>query len=119
MFFDNIRNLQPFIQSGKLRALAVTSEKRHPEMPELPTMIESGIDNFVGFYWNGLLAPAGTPPAIVERINAIINEGLKSDMRATVIRLGMEPKSGSPQDFAAFIADEAARWAAVARDAKL
>jgi tripartite-type tricarboxylate transporter receptor subunit TctC len=119
MFFDNIRNLQPFIQSGKLRALAVTSEKRHPEMPELPTMIESGIDNFVGFYWNGLLAPAGTPPAIIERINAIINEGLKSDMRATVIRLGMEPKSGSPQDFAAFIADEAARWAAVARDAKL
>jgi len=57
MFFDNIRNLQPFVQSGKLRALAVTSEVRHPEMPELPTMIESGIDEFLGYYWNGLLAP--------------------------------------------------------------
>jgi tripartite-type tricarboxylate transporter receptor subunit TctC len=119
MFFDNIRNLQSFIQSGKLRALAVTSEKRHPEMPELPTMIEAGIDGFVGFYWNGLLAPAGTPPAIINRINAIINDGLKSDMRATVIKLGMEPKSGSPQDFAAFIADEVQRWNVVVRDAKL
>jgi tripartite-type tricarboxylate transporter receptor subunit TctC len=119
MFFDNIRNLQSFIQSGKLRALAVTSEKRHPEMPELPTMIEAGIDGFVGFYWNGLLAPAGTPPAIINRINTIINDGLKSDMRATVIKLGMEPKSGSPQDFAAFIADEVQRWNVVVRDAKL
>src|SRR5882724_6756975 len=81
MFFDNIRNLQSFIQSGRLRALAVTSEKRHPEMPELPTMIEAGIDGFVGFYWNGLLAPAGTPPGIINRLNAIINDGLASDMR--------------------------------------
>jgi len=100
MFFDNIRNVQPFIQSGKLRALAVTSEKRHPEMPELPTMIESGIDGFFGYYWNGLLAPAGTPQPIIDRLNAIINEGLRTDMSSIVIRLGMEPKFGTPQDFA-------------------
>ena len=97
----------------------MTSEKRHPEMPELPTMTEAGIDGFVGFYWNGLLAPAGTPPAIIDRINTIINDGLTSDMRAAVIKLGMEPKSGSPQDFAAFIADEVQRWNVVVRDAKL
>jgi tripartite-type tricarboxylate transporter receptor subunit TctC len=119
MFFDNIRNLQPFIQSGKLRALAVTGENRHPEMPELPTMIESGIDGFFGYYWNGLLAPAGTPQPIIDRLNAILNEGLRSDMRATVVRLGMEPKFGTPQDFAKFMADETQRWIAVARAANL
>ena len=57
MFFDNLRNLQSFIQAGRLRALAVTTDKRSPEMPELPTMAEAGISDFVGFYWSGVLAP--------------------------------------------------------------
>jgi tripartite-type tricarboxylate transporter receptor subunit TctC len=120
MFFDNLRNLQPHIQSGKLRALAVTSETRSREMPELPTMGEAGIEGFVGFYWNGVMAPAGTPSNIVERLNSIINEGMQStEMRANVIKLGMEPKIGSPKDFAALIAAETQRWTAVARDAHL
>jgi tripartite-type tricarboxylate transporter receptor subunit TctC len=119
MFFDNLRNLQSFIQAGKLRALAVTSDVRHPEMPELPTMHEAGVDGVVGFYWNGVLAPTGTPSPIVDRINGVINGGLKSEMGAQVIKLGMQPRMGSPQDFAAFIADEAQRWQAVARAANL
>ena len=69
-------------------------------------------------YWNGLLAPAGTPANIVARLNAAVNDGLKSpDLQATLARLGAEPKGGSPREFAAFIADEAQKWAAVAKAA--
>jgi tripartite-type tricarboxylate transporter receptor subunit TctC len=118
MFFDNVRNLQPFVQSGRLRALAVTSETRHPDMPDLPTMAEAGVDGFVGFYWNGVLAPAGVPAPIIEKLNAVINQGLRSrETQATIARLGMEPRIGSPQDFAALIAAEHQRWVAVARTA--
>lgn len=120
VFFDNLRNLQPFIQTGKLRALAVTSDARSPEMPDLPTMIEAGIEGFVGFYWNGVLAPAGTPGSIIDKLNTVINEGLKSpEMKTNLLKLGMEPKIGSPQDFAAFIVAETQKWTAVARAANL
>ena len=118
MFIDNVRNVQSFIQAGKLRALAVTSEKRHPDMPDLPTMAEAGVPGVVGFYWNGVLAPAGTPQPIIERLNTVINAGLRSrEAQANIIRLGMEPRLGSPQDFAALIATEHQYWAAVARAA--
>ena len=118
MLFDNVRNVQAFIQDGRLRALAVTSERRSPEMPDLPTLAEAGVDGFVGFYWNGVLAPAGTPAPIIDKLNAVINEGLRSrEMQAALARLGMEPKIGSPQDFAALIAAEHRRWTAVARAA--
>jgi tripartite-type tricarboxylate transporter receptor subunit TctC len=120
MLFDNVRNVQSFIRAGKLRALAVTSETRSPEMPDLPTMAEAGVDGFVGSYWNGVLAPAGTPAPIIERLNAVINGVLRSrEAQAGLAKLGMQPKIGSPQDFAALIAAEHARWAAIARAAKL
>lgn len=120
MFFDNIRNLKPLILDGRLRALAVTSDTRNPQLPEVLTMAESGLDKFVGFYWNGVLAPAGTPTAIVERLNAVINEGLRSpEAQAALANLGMQPKLGSPQDFAALIAAEHQGWAAVAKAANL
>jgi tripartite-type tricarboxylate transporter receptor subunit TctC len=120
VFFDNPRNVQPFIQSGQLRALAVTSEVRSADMPDLPTMSEAGIAGFVGLYWNGVLAPAGTPAVIVDRLNKVINEGLRApDTQAALAKLGMEPRIGSPQDFAALIAVEHQRWSAVARAANL
>jgi len=120
MFFDNLRNLQSFIQAGKLRALGITSDVRGADLPEIPTMIEAGIDGFVGFYWNGVLAPAGTPPAIIDRLNVAINEGMRTtEMRGAVIKLGMTPKIGSPQDFATLIAEESRKWAAVAKAANL
>jgi tripartite-type tricarboxylate transporter receptor subunit TctC len=118
MFIDNLRNVQSFIQAGRLRALAVTSEKRHPEMPDLPTMAEAGVPGVVGFYWNGVLAPAGTPQPIIERLNTVINDGLRTrEGQASITRLGMEPRLGSPQDFAKLIAQEHQYWAAVARAA--
>ena len=118
VFIDNVRNVQSFIQAGRLRALAVTSEKRYPEMPDLPTMAEAGAAGVVGFYWNGVLAPTGTPAPIIERLNAVINQCLRSrEGQASITRLGMEPRLGSPQDFAALIAQEHQHWAAVARAA--
>jgi tripartite-type tricarboxylate transporter receptor subunit TctC len=118
MFFDNVRNVQSFIQAGKLRALAVTSETRSRDMPNLPTMAEAGIDAFVGSYWNGVLVPAGTPVTIIEKLNTVINQGLRSrEGQASITRLGMEPRFGSPQDFAKLIAQEHQHWAAVARAA--
>jgi len=117
-FFDNVRNVQSFIQAGKLRALAVTSEQRSPGMPDLPTMAEEGIDGFVGSYWNGVLVPAGTPQPIIEKLHTVINQGLRSrEAQASITRLGMEPRLGSPQDFAKLIAQEHQHWAAVARAA--
>ena len=119
MLFDNLRNVQSFIQAGKLRPLAVTSGARSRETPDLPTMAEAGIDGwFDGYYWNGVLTPAGTPAPIIDKLNVIINDGLRGrEMPAALARLGMEPKGGSPQDFAAHIAAELARWTAVARAA--
>ncbi len=120
MFFDNIRNLRPLIESGKLRALAVTSEKRNRELKDLPTMAEAGVKDFVGFYWNGVLAPAGTPKPIIDKLNEVINAGLrKPDTQEKLARLGMEPRIGTPQDFANLIAAEHEHWAAVARAANL
>jgi tripartite-type tricarboxylate transporter receptor subunit TctC len=95
-------------------ALAVTSAKRFPLVPELPTMIESGVDGFVVTSFQGVVAPAGTPPAIVSRLNAAINEGVASaDIRARFAQLGLEPSTGSPEEFAAFFAAETRKWASV------
>jgi tripartite-type tricarboxylate transporter receptor subunit TctC len=120
LYIDNTRNMLPFVQAQKLRALAVTSEARVAELPELPTMPESGYPEFLATYWNGVLAPAGTPDAIVDQLNAAINASLATDeMRAAVIKLGMTPKVASPQEFAQRIAREFAQWTAVAKAASI
>jgi tripartite-type tricarboxylate transporter receptor subunit TctC len=120
MFIDNTRNVLPFVQAGKLRALAVTSEARAPELPDLPTMPESGYGEFLATYWNGVLAPAGTPAAIVDKLNAAINASLTTaEVQASVAKLGMAPKIASPQQFAALIAAEFEKWTAVAKTANI
>jgi tripartite-type tricarboxylate transporter receptor subunit TctC len=100
---------------GKLKALAVTSPARRAQLPAVPTMIESGLPGVVATFWGGVLAPAGTPPAIVERLNAAINAGLQSpEIKASIAKIGVELSPGTPEDFAAFIGAERRRWAAVA-----
>jgi tripartite-type tricarboxylate transporter receptor subunit TctC len=120
MTFVNITGLPPLMADGKLRPLAVTSPKRLPLLPDVPTMIESGYPDFVVRAFFGLVAPAGTPGAIVDKLNATINAGMTStEMQTTLKRLGAEAGSGTAADFAAFIADERRRWSAVAEAANI
>jgi tripartite-type tricarboxylate transporter receptor subunit TctC len=109
--------LLPLIREGRLRALAVTSAKRKAEIADIPTMREAGAD-FVATLLTGVVAPAGTPAAIVERLNAVVNDSLKSkDMQDRLATFGSEPNIMSAKDFAAFIAGETRKWSDVARAA--
>jgi len=120
MTFVNITGLPPLIADGKLRALAVTSPKRQALLPDVPTMIESGYPDFVVRAFFGIVAPAATPAAIVDKLNATINAEMTSnEMQTTLKRLGAEAGSGTAADFAAFIADERRRWSAVAKAANI
>jgi tripartite-type tricarboxylate transporter receptor subunit TctC len=111
-------NFLPLIHERKLRAIAVTSEARDRDLPDVPTMAESGLPRLTRGFWSGLLAPAGTPFAVVNRLNAEINASLATpEMKARLVKLGFEPKAGSPQDFAALLADEIVTWTAAAKAA--
>ena len=106
--------LLPHIQQGKLRALAVTSPQRSADLPGVPTMAEAGYPEFVMTFWTGVVAPAGTPAAVVERLNKTINAGLNSaEMKKSLARFRVAPKPGTPKDFGAFVASEAKKWAGV------
>ena len=108
--------LLPHVREGKLKPLAVTGAQRSPELPDVPTLIESGFPGAAFIAAFGIVAPAGTPPEIVVRLNRAINDSLGSDaMKATLAKIGFEANIGTPQDLAAFIAAEMARWAEVAR----
>jgi tripartite-type tricarboxylate transporter receptor subunit TctC len=120
MCFININGLPPLIAEGRLLAHAVTSPARSPELPAVPTMIESGFPDFVVRAFFGVVAPAGTPAPIVERLNAIINATVASaDLRTTFVNLGAEIEPGSPADFAASIVTERRRWERVASVANI
>jgi tripartite-type tricarboxylate transporter receptor subunit TctC len=110
----------PYIQAGKLRPLAVTSDSRWPELPDVPTMHESGFAAFPAYQWFLLLAPAKTPAAIVEKLNAAINDGLKSPgVQAQLAKLGTEPRIRSQPDLVKFMAQEAKQWDAMVSSAEI
>ena len=114
MTFEGTSVLVPLIRAGKLRALATTSGKRIAELPELPTMAEAGFAGFVSTSWTGLLAPARTPREVIGKLNAQINEGVKSaEFVAALAKLSNEPLGGTPQDFAATIKGDIAKWTPV------
>ena len=103
--------LLPMIRDGKVRAISTWAPKRLPELPDVPTMIESGFPGLSLTYWTGLWAPANTPRAIVEKLNNATNTALRSpEMKAAMDHLGIEPIIGTPQEFAAFIAAERPKW---------
>jgi len=116
LMFDNLPSALPQIRGGKLRALAVTSTKRAPALPDVPTMAESGLPGFEASSWFGVLAPAGTPPAVVTRINTEINKWLQSpEAREQLLGQGAEAAGGSPQQFVAHIRAETEKWAKVVK----
>ena len=110
--FCNIATSIPLVQDGKLRALAVTSPTRSPIAPELPTMQEVGFPGFAADAWFGLVAPAGTPKTIIERLHAELAKHVSQPaLRKTMTELCMVPVGNSPSEFAGAIAHESAYWA--------
>jgi tripartite-type tricarboxylate transporter receptor subunit TctC len=118
MMFSNIAAVLPMVRDGKMRALAVTSLKRSPAAPDLPTIAESGYPGFEVTSWYGLLAPAKTHVTIVRRLHLETVKALAlPDLRARLADLGLEVIGNSPDEFAAFIRSEIPKWAKVIREA--
>ena len=108
--------LLPYVREHKLNAIAVTGAQRSPELPDVPTLIESGFPGAAFIAAFGVVAPARTPPAVVARLNQAINASLGSDAtKATLRKIGFQSNIGTPDDLARFIADEMVRWAEVAK----
>ena len=115
---ENIAILGSLIRDGKLRALAVANKARTPLLPDVPTMAEAGVPDAEANTFFGLVAPAGTPASIINRLNAVMNEGMQApDIRTKITNLGTEATPGSPADFAAFIAAQHRKWTEVGKAA--
>jgi tripartite-type tricarboxylate transporter receptor subunit TctC len=120
MYFETVALFLPHVRAGKAKALAVADETRSPHLAKVPTTVESGFPELQGTYWNGVLAPAGTPESIVVKLNAAINEIVRSaEMQATLDRISAKSKLGTPQEFAAFMAAETRRWSAIVKAADI
>ena len=114
MAFGSIPSTITHLRSGKLRALGVGAATRSGSLPDVPTVSESGLPGYEAANWIGIVAPAGTPAAIVDKLNAAANAAMRSDeMKASMAKLGIEATIGTPQDFAVFIANEAPKWARI------
>ena len=114
MMFEMGYAALPAIKGGKIRPLAVTSTKRLALLPEVPTMAELGITDFESYNWQGIIAPAGTPAAIIAKLNAALNEILLDpDVLKQISDTGSQPGGGTPEDFAKFIRAENTKWAKV------
>ena len=117
LMFDNLPPSLPQIKAGKLRALAVTSATRAPALPDTPTIAEAGLPGFEASSWFGVLAPAGTPPAIVAKLNAEIAKWLGSpEAKEKLAGVGANIAGGTPDDFARHIQAETAKWAKVVKE---
>lgn len=117
LIFATALSVQSYIQSGRLRPLAVTTPKRIASMPNLPTIAESGVPGFDASTWHGMVVPTGTPRAIVMRLNSEVNAILKQpDVVKLLTNQGAEIQGGTPEQFAAFIKSEGPKWAKVIKD---
>jgi tripartite-type tricarboxylate transporter receptor subunit TctC len=106
-YFGPIAGMVPFIEAGSVRALAISGEARSPLLPDVPTMAEAGFPQYKAVSWFGLLAPAGTPAAIVDQLSGAVAEAVTSPEVVNGLRAqGIEPKSSRPAEFAAFIAEQ-------------
>jgi tripartite-type tricarboxylate transporter receptor subunit TctC len=118
--FNTASGVIPHVKSARLRGIAISTRERFPAMPELPSVEEGGVKGFDGGSWNGIVMPAGTPQEIVNRIHAPVAAELRSASgKEAMLRNGAIASGGSPAEFAAYIKTEAAKWAKVARFAKI
>lgn len=109
---------RPYVRDNKMRALGVTAIKRSPLLPEVPTAAEQGLKGWSSYNWNGILAPAGTPKAIIERIHAVLSKPLNDPAtRKQLEDIGYEVSGIGPAEYAAFLKEETEKWADVARKA--
>jgi tripartite-type tricarboxylate transporter receptor subunit TctC len=114
--FEGISVLLPLIQDGRLRALAVTSPKRSALLPDVPTMIESGFADFQSTSWTGLLAPHGTPPDIIAKLNVAVNAALKTaEMKVALDKLAGEGLGGTPAELTTVIASDIGKWGPIVK----
>jgi tripartite-type tricarboxylate transporter receptor subunit TctC len=120
MLFDNIVSAQPNLKTGRLKAIGISSLKRSPLMPDVPTIAESGVPGFEAYTWFGVYAPAGTSKEIIAKLNreliAVLNS---SDMRDRLAILGAEPVGSTPEGMAKTVAAETEKWTKVIREANV
>ncbi len=118
MLFANMPGTVQHVRAGRIRVIAVTDEKRSPVFPEVPTVAESGVPGYRATGWFGIMAPAGTPREVVERLNTELNKALRTPELAEFMRNeGAELAGGTPQDFRAHLRSEVDRWGAVIKSA--
>jgi tripartite-type tricarboxylate transporter receptor subunit TctC len=114
--FQNFGTVVPYIRAGKMKALAVTSKERMPQLPDVPTMLESGLKDFDVTSWQAVAVPKGTPKEIVTKLQADIAKGFRSaDMMQRFNNLGFEVVVNTPSEASAFFKAEIDRWAAVVK----
>jgi tripartite-type tricarboxylate transporter receptor subunit TctC len=120
VFTNNALPLTPFVKSGRIRAIAISGENRLVSLPEVPTFTEAGLPGFVGNSWQGVMAPAKTPKAIIDKLSAEYARILRTpEVRDTLQKMGAEPMIGSAEQFAALIKADLVRYAKLIKDAKI
>jgi tripartite-type tricarboxylate transporter receptor subunit TctC len=118
LMFSDAPTALPYVQSGRLRALGISTPRRSELLPDLPTIAEAGVPGFGAYSWGGISVRAGTPPEIVARLNAELVRLLREPaVRERLLRIGAEPQPGTPAEYAATMRGEIAKWAAVVRQA--
>ena len=118
VMFDNLPNVIQHVKSGRMKALAVSGPKRSPLAPEVPTVAEAGVPGFEVTVWFGLLAPAGVPRDIIQRLNAESTKIINSpEVTDRFLKLGVTPSTGTPEQFSDMVKSEVGRWAKVIKDA--
>ena len=116
LMFESLQSIAPFARDGKVRALGVSGAARSPAFPELPTIAEAGVPGYLAPTWTGVIAPAGVPRPIVDKLNAAINKALESEaFKEKFDKIGDEPAGGTPEEFAATIKADSAKWDDVVR----
>jgi len=116
LMFESLNSIAPHARAGSVRALGVSGARRSPGFPDLPTIAEAGVPGYEAGTWTGVIAPAGLPRPIIDKLNAAINRAINSTLfKERFAAIGDEPAGGTPEEFAATIAKDSAKWADVVR----